>query len=212
MGRKRVGIVGGGRGGVTFLEVLLSCDDTEVVYVCDAKADAPAIIKAREHNVTVFMDLDQAVRQKTDIVLEVTGSEKVLALLRDKLPKDVRLVDSSLSQFFFTSMVSHQQATNAGVAAELSTMRETILQDTKGILGLVRDIENLTSRLHMIGLNASVEAARIGEQGKAFAIVAEAVQEAAKDVRDTSTSVLEVSESIQRVVGQVSSSIERLKA
>jgi len=57
-----------------------------------------------------------------------------------------------------------------------------------------------------------VEAARIGEQGKAFAIVAEAVQEAAKDVRDTSTSVLDVSESIQRVVGQVSNSIQRLKA
>lgn len=212
MEKTRVGIVGGGRAGLTFLEVLLTCEDTEVAYVCDSNGDAPALTKAREHNIAAITDLNQAVRAGADIVLEVTGSEKVLGILRQKLPEGVRLVDSALSRFFFTSMASHQHVVNAGLVAEMTAMRESILQGTKGILGLVSDIENLTSRLHMIGLNASVEAARIGDEGQAFAIVAKAVQEAARDVRETSTRVSDASGSIQGVVERISHAIERLES
>ena len=67
------------------------------------------------------------------------------------------------------------------------------------ILGYIKDITNQTK---MLGLNASIEAARVGDLGRGFSVVA-------KEIRNLAESSKETSKEIAKLVERIQESIER---
>ena len=77
------------------------------------------------------------------------------------------------------------------------------LQSLSRINEMVDRILEITSQTNLLSLNASIEAARAGDQGKGFAVVATEVQKLARDMATSS-------EAIKKILGQLSHTINNL--
>lgn len=97
-----IGIIGGGKGGLEILSTFLRSSKVSIKYVCDRQQDAPAMKAAQKLKIANILDLNEALNQKVDYVLEVTGSEKVSKIVHEKCQEhNYRMFDYSMLRFVF---------------------------------------------------------------------------------------------------------------
>ncbi len=76
---------------------------------------------------------------------------------------------------------------------------QNLSNEIDNILKYIKDIANQTK---MLGLNAAIEAARVGEVGKGFGVVAAEIRKLSESSRDTTTSIADL-------IGQIQLSVSK---
>lgn len=137
------------------------------------------------------------------------------AIISNEKMDNMRLLASELS-----STVEEMTATNEGLATasmdvskrleELSNFSESMAGDIEQINVIVNLVKDLAMKSKILGLNASIEAARSGEHGRGFAVVASEIQKMSQSSTDSADSITRQLESIKQSIDQVNASANQI--
>ncbi|MCF2859516.1 methyl-accepting chemotaxis protein [Pseudoalteromonas sp. SMS1] len=95
------------------------------------------------------------------------------------------------------------------IIANASHTISKVSEDSTNITSVLDVIRGIAEQTNLLALNAAIEAARAGEQGRGFAVVADEVRTLASKTQQSTENIQEMIENLQQGVGQAVSSIEK---
>ena len=172
----------------------------EVAGISSGLSSASEQASSASANTASFMD-DQKLQTHTVItaIAEMEASATEIANSAIQTSETMQQVNSEVGQGI--NQITEAGATLTGLAQTLQDAKSVVHrleQDGNGIGGILDVIRNIAEQTNLLALNAAIEAARAGEQGRGFAVVADEVRTLAQRTQD---SISEIEEMIQRLQG-----------
>lgn len=146
---------------------------------------------------------------------ELVGAISVAAS-NEKLDK-MRTISKDLFSIVETmSLAADQIASSSSEVTnhvqDLSAESDTMALDIKSIDEVLSSIQKNALQAKILGLNASIEAARAGAAGRGFAVVSNEVQKMGKESEESSKKINSQLEHIQKTIENLNDSIQSIAA
>ena len=145
------------------------------------------------------------VRQSMDemklSVSEISNSAGNAATATEQAESEANQSLEILNQSMAVSQALNQEIKGA------STVIHKLAQDTQNVNQILDVITSIAEQTNLLALNAAIEAARAGEQGRGFAVVADEVRELASR---TSKSTTEIRELLNALTDAAGASVESM--
>jgi hypothetical protein len=207
-----IGIVGGGKGGNQILKYIAGIGSFKILYVVDVNPKAIAFESARKLKIPVSTTLDMTLQSNpVDFIIEATGSRSVFDRIASIVPASTEILSSKSALLIFNMLDESRKMTNTRVKKDIEAIRTEIIAETNRVNHFLQDINGITVGMKILAMNASVEAARSGSQGKGFGVVAEEIKSVSERTRSLAQNIEKINESIVEMSTRIDSSLENLK-
>lgn len=159
---------------------------------------------ASEHTADIAIQTSQGVhRQLTEIELVATAVHEMTATAQEVACNATQAAEATNNADVAAQHGRETVTTTVNTINDLAdeilravTAVQTLEQDSKNINSILVSIRSIAEQTNLLALNAAIEAARAGEQGRGFAVVAD-------EVRNLAQKTQQATEEIQRMIEQL---------
>ena len=151
------------------------------------------------HSAGMVVRQQESIEQAVTAISEMSSTAQEIARNAASAAEAAREADDAADHS--VAVVQRTVASIDGMerrVGEARTAMQTLEANSEQIIGILATIQAIAEQTNLLALNAAIEAARAGEQGRGFAVVADEVRALAGRTRDATDDIRTMIETLQR--------------